>query len=79
MNRLDDNVDLTYEDMISDPQLAELAMQRGRRMHALAISQMVSTAAHRLFGSDEQGVRPPAAPATASCATPNAVRTAACG
>ena len=79
MNALDDNVTLTYEDLVRDPELAERAIQRGRRMHAQAVSRLVSTTAKRLFGADDAGVRPPAAPATASLATPNNVRTAACG
>lgn len=79
MNPLDDDVILTYEDLIRDPDLAERAIQRGRRMHAQAVSRLASTAAQRLFGSDDAGIQPPAAPATASLVTPNAVRTAACG
>lgn len=79
MNPLDDDVNFTYDDMVRDPELAERAMQRGRRLHARAVRQLVSTAAQRLFGSDDSGIQPPAAPATASLVTPNSVRTAACG
>lgn len=80
MNSLDDDVILTYEDLIRDPDMAELAMRRGRRMHALAITGAVSAAVHRLFDTDAPAAsKVPSAPATTAVAKPDTVRTGTCG
>lgn len=79
MTPLDDNVNFTYEDLVRDPDLAERAIRRGRRLRAQAVNRMVASAAQRLFGAGDTRSPHSSAPAKVALATPNGVRTAPCG